>query len=779
MNDVKNDHESTSPHEGGLARPQGSRLRRLAKKELVEILRDRRTIITLVLMPLLVYPLLGVIVQKFLLRSALQQPGEAVFVAAVADEEDLALFEQYLTWGSRLLSATSRDEDDDADKGQQKNADGVEGSDDKGASNGRDADNRQATDGEASEGEPQGTNPGDQPSADEEDDGLQHFHILPITDQPLEDLIAAGAADIGIRIANREELQRPSRRRIRPVEFEILFRDESVTSLAALHFVQERLHAVNEVGLAQLLRLPDLRLLAHMKTRPVAARSARSSTTLLAFIPLMLVLMTMTGAVYPAIDLTAGERERGTMEILVAAPVSRMALLFGKFVAVLTVAMLTAIINMLAMLITLYTLGLEAIIFGQDGLDAVTIATIFGLLLVFAGFFSAVLLGLTSFARSFKEAQAYLIPIMLLAMAPGVLSLIPNIEMTAALALVPLVNIVLLGRDVLSGEFDLPLIAITIISTVLYALLALGMAARVFGTDLVLVGGSESWSEFLRRSLVRTPTPSLPTAMFFMAVLFPLFIVASGLSSRIEASVQTRLWMNAGITFALFVLLPLGFSRVFQLKSKSTFLMYRPRKLAVLGAVLVGLGAWAFIYELEVWSLSSERMESMRRIFESVKEDLARTPLWVKLVCLAITPAVCEEFTFRGFMMSAFRAHTRPWIAVLSTAVLFGLFHVFVRDALLFERMLPSTLMGVLLGWVCLRTGSVYPGMILHAIHNGLLVSLAHYEQALIDWQIGINEQEHLPALWLVVATVLVVAGIGILLTRPVRARKSWMVEGS
>ena len=64
---------------------------------------------------------------------------------------------------------------------------------------------------------------------------------------------------------------------------------------------------------------------------------ASQTPSILAFVPLMLVLMTITGAVYPASDLTAGERERGTMEILVAAPVSRMSLLFGKFVAVIVV----------------------------------------------------------------------------------------------------------------------------------------------------------------------------------------------------------------------------------------------------------------------------------------------------------------------------------------------------------------------------------------------------------------------------------------------------------
>src|SRR5690606_27803021 len=94
---------------------------------------------------------------------------------------------------------------------------------------------------------------------------------------------------------------------------------------------------------------------------------------------------------------------------------------------------------------------------------------IFGLLILFSGFFSAVLLALTSFARSFKEAQAYLIPLMLLALTPGVLSLMPGVELTGPLAILPLLNIILLSREILAGTYQaVPTIA-AIFSTICYA----------------------------------------------------------------------------------------------------------------------------------------------------------------------------------------------------------------------------------------------------------------------------------------------------------------------
>src|SRR5207244_1079605 len=86
---------------------------------------------------------------------------------------------------------------------------------------------------------------------------------------------------------------------------------------------------------------------------PVAQTAPKETIPLALLVPLILILMTITGAVYPAIDLTAGERERGTLEILVAAPIPRLGLLFAKYVSVVTVAVLTAVINLTTMIATL------------------------------------------------------------------------------------------------------------------------------------------------------------------------------------------------------------------------------------------------------------------------------------------------------------------------------------------------------------------------------------------------------------------------------------------
>jgi len=153
----------------------------------------------------------------------------------------------------------------------------------------------------------------------------------------------------------------------------------------------------------------------------------------------------------------------------------------------LTVALLTALINLFMMTVTLLVLGAGLFLSTfTSGLAIMLIMLeVLGLLLLFAAFFSAVLLSLTSMTRSFKEAQAYLIPLMLVAITPGLLSLLPGLKLEGVYPFIPLLNIVLLARDLLDGTAQ-PLAALLVVAiTFLYGLSALVLAARIFGRSAV------------------------------------------------------------------------------------------------------------------------------------------------------------------------------------------------------------------------------------------------------------------------------------------------------
>jgi sodium transport system permease protein len=485
-------------------------------------------------------------------------------------------------------------------------------------------------------------------------------------------------------------------------------------------------------------------------------------------VPLILVLMTITGAVYPAIDLTAGERERGTIEALIASPVPRGQVLFAKYVAVVTVALLTAVVNLVAMLVTLKAGGLMALLTGgSDEIPWFALLQIFALLVLFSGFFAALLLCLTSFAKSFKEAQAYLIPLMLLALAPGVLSLIPGVYLTPTLAVVPLVNIILLARELLSGGVSPVAAAAAVFSTIVYAAAALGIAARLFGTDAVLRGSEMSAGSLLRRPEQTQDVPAPSTAALTMAIIFPVyFLVSNSLARAADLDFNLRLIASGLSLVFVFGGIPLLMSLLARDRLSTTFRLRNrlpmPRQLlAIAGATLMGLGLWALAHESFVL-VSGELDEAKVTAARSMVESLKQTPPWLFLLALAVAPGVIEELCFRGYLFSSLLRVLSPARTIVTTSLLFGIFHVLTGSSLLIERFVPTTLVGLFLGWVAYRSGSVWPGMALHVVYNGFLNLVAHYQDRLGFLGIAESEIAHLPISWLAVTATTAVCGMSI-----------------
>ena len=424
-------------------------------------------------MPLLMYPLLSIIFQRFLVTT-MSSSRALESVIGFERELDAAALEQVLQHGEQLLQQ------------QRPRSQHIQ---------------RMGTSASV---------------ADIQSLGASTFGFLKSED--LEQDVASGRVDVGIRLRGEVDP-----RKIQTLEFDLLHQRGSAMSRRTLDEIARRLRAVNEAYARHRLReLGDDGLLpADIVYQPVQSSNTMTAS-LGTLVPMILVLMTITGAVYPAIDLTAGERERGTLEALIAAPVPRVQLLIAKYVAVVTVAMLTATANVVAMTVTLYSTGLGVTIFGPDALSARVILQVFGLMVLFAAFFSALLLSITSFARSFKEAQAYLIPLVLFSLAPSLMCLSPDLKLNGLLAICPLVNIVLLARDILQGNSDLALASITVLATVLYATGAIGLAAEVFGSDTVIYGGQASWSDLTRRPReVRCGSLPCPARSCFWPCCFP------------------------------------------------------------------------------------------------------------------------------------------------------------------------------------------------------------------------------------------------------------------
>src|ERR1700692_4953332 len=211
------------------------------------------------------------------------------------------------------------------------------------------------------------------------------------------------------------------------------------------------------------------------------------------FIGYLVVLLCMTGAMYPAIDLTAGEKERGTMETILSSPISRLDLVLGKFLLVLSAALATVALSVFSRVISFSVLsrlnaasgrGDSAALLLQLGPKAV--ASIFLMALPLAVLFSAVLMTIALFAKSHKEAQSYLTPMTFLVVIPAIASLLPGVDLTPKLALVPILNTSLVCKEIMTGTYHWNSIALIFVSTCVYAVVALFLAVKTFQRESVL-----------------------------------------------------------------------------------------------------------------------------------------------------------------------------------------------------------------------------------------------------------------------------------------------------
>jgi sodium transport system permease protein len=211
-------------------------------------------------------------------------------------------------------------------------------------------------------------------------------------------------------------------------------------------------------------------------------------------IPYFVILLCLTGAMYPAMDLTAGEKERGTMETILCSPVSRTHLVLGKFLMVLTASIATAVLTILSMAVSFGAGKKMLLAFTYGAADAAlqititgkAIVSIFIVVLPLAVFFSAALLALSLFAKSFKEAQSYISPLMIVVVLPAVAALLPGVELTPALALLPVLNTSLVSKEIISGTYHWDLIALIFLSSSAYASIALAIAVKLFQEEDVL-----------------------------------------------------------------------------------------------------------------------------------------------------------------------------------------------------------------------------------------------------------------------------------------------------
>ncbi len=500
----------------------------------------------------------------------------------------------------------------------------------------------------------------------------------------------------------------------------------------------------------------------------VALPSEVGGSALGRFLPMLLIIITLLGTFYPAIDLAAGEKERGTLETLLTAPVPSNQIVMGKFLTVATVGVLAAALNLGSMYLTFQT-GLFRFA-AQTGVEFslpfTTVLAIFALLVPLAILFGSTFLGIAVNSRSFKEAQNALTPVYMLALVPALLPIFPGIELTNALAVVPVAGVSLLFRALMIGEAEPVTASLAMLSTLVYAMLALRFAAKAFGREDVLFGegNSERRGPITLDGLVRRylpgsgrgsgRVPTLTQSMLFIALVALLFF-------HVGRNWQVR-WLERGLFMSewLLLFLPvLVFVFVLRFDAVKTLSLRKPSGKAVLGGVLLMLGgtplAW-FVAWLQSFILPIP-WELVEGIGDLLTPDSGRDLLWLLLLA-AVTPAICEEFVFRGALLGGMRK-LKPVQAILMNGLIFGAFHVSFESAF---RFAPTAFIGTLMAFAVWYSRSILVGSLMHFINNATIVLIVAFP-FLAEWMGGSGTETRPPFILLVPALILAAVGFTLL----------------
>ena len=472
--------------------------------------------------------------------------------------------------------------------------------------------------------------------------------------------------------------------------------------------------------------------------------------------PALLIIMALTGAFYPAIDVAAGEKERGTMETLLICPATRSEIVVGKFLTVLLFSMATTMLNLISMGFTgKYIVSMTAGVSGS-GMGAVPLPTPLALfwlvilLIPLAAFFSALCLSLATFARSNKEGQYYLTPLFMITMGMTMFSMSPSIELTATggaslfYCAMPIVGPALLLKALLMnpGNTEVLVFALPVLmSSIGYSAIALWWAVEQFKSEDVLFREAEQFDlKLWLRQLLRDKAP-LPTfaqaAICFMLMMFLQFLTIKLLTGSMvgvaaedigrkmmELAVVQQMALIAAPAILMAILLTSSARKTLRLKMPSG------RMLSVAIALPFVLHPLAIELLASLQSFFPQLPDSAKAAFAAMSDETL--PLYVVIGVFALTPALCEEIAFRGFILSGFGSGGRTGIAIILSSITFGLIHMVP------QQVFNASLLGMVLGLIAVRSNSLLPGVAFHLCFNSLAVFhgqvSASFSESKPDW---------------------------------------------
>lgn len=468
--------------------------------------------------------------------------------------------------------------------------------------------------------------------------------------------------------------------------------------------------------------------------------------------PFFIITMILLGAIYPAIDVTAGEKERGTLETLLTLPVTNFEMIMSKFLAVSCIACVSAILNVISMggaMAFLVTSSLASVADMNVTFDFSVFlpGILFTILvmMVFALFVTAVCMCTCVFAKNFKDANNYATPVMFIFMFAGYAPMLPDVELTAQTAAIPVVNVALLVAGLFEFNYNYALFGVVLASNVAYSLLAVMVLGRIYNSESVLFSeGFSSVKLFDKRSEMKEKQmPGIGDCVLLMCVVL-LLMLYGGTYAQLKLG-----FGGVAVQQAFILICPLVYAWYMKADAKKLFSFKAPKMKGVLGGICLAIAG--FLLALVVGAALSQVFPQSAESLKALDDMIKGQPTWVIVLVMAAMPAIGEEFLFRGFLMGTLREKCKPWIAVTVTTLIFAAYHMSLI------KMFTISIIGLGLTVAAYMTGSIYTSMIMHFINNLLSVLISLYPEQ-IEKLCPVLMQESLSIVEVFVITLIGVA---------------------
>lgn len=475
--------------------------------------------------------------------------------------------------------------------------------------------------------------------------------------------------------------------------------------------------------------------------------------------PFLIITVILMGAIYPAIDVTAGEKERGTLETLLTLPVTNFEMIMSKFLAVSTIACASAVLNIFSMAGAMAFLvtssfsaaaeDLNIAIDFQNFIPGILFTIV--VMMFFALLVTAVCMCTCVFAKNFKEANNYITPVMLVFMFGSYAPMLPDLELTAQTAAIPIVNVALMVEGLFQFNYNYGLFAIVLFSNVAYSLLAIMVLGKIYNSEAVLFSeGLSGVKIFSKRSEMKEKQmPGVGDVVLLLCVVLLL-------SFYVGSYAQIK-WGFGGLAIqqAIILIAPLFYAWYMKADAKKLFSIQKIKPLQLIGSLCIGIAV--FVGALIVGALLVPVFPESAENLSGLDAMLLEQPVYLLVLVMAVMPAIGEELLFRGFLMGTLKHKYKAWITIAVTTFIFAAFHMSLI------KLFTIGVVGLGLTWVTYKTGSIVASICVHFLNNFMSVLISVYPEQ-IQKVVPALFKDHLNGadIAILLGTVLVSTAIGL-----------------